>query len=275
MRFTLRKGGRRSQLYVPGNNIKMLYKANTLQADSFIFDLEDSVPLELKNETRNIIKRILDSLNWEEKELCVRINSLDTVEGYRDVISVSEMERIDCIVVPKAAVGISKIYAATGKPLIPLIETGHGVLRVEDIAREEGVCAVSWASGDLALSLKGDLKSYDRSDYVAMKVITTARTYGVEPIDKVFFDLNDSDIFISECEHAKNLGFSGKQVIHPNQVKVANKIFSPSEDEIAWAQKIISALAEATKAGRGAVKVDGQLVDKVHLEMAKRILNLM
>ena len=273
MSLTLRKGARRSQLYVPGNNIKMLNKANSLPADSFIFDLEDSVPLELKKEARNIIKGILENMDWKERELCVRINSLDTVESYHDMIAVSEMERVDCIIIPKTDSGISKIYKATGKSLIPLIETGEGLLQVEDIVREEGVCAVSWASGDLALSLGGDLKSYDRNDYAAMKVLTAARTYGVEPIDKVFFDVSDSEKFISECIYAKGIGFSGKQVIHPSQVELANRVFSPSEDEIAWAQRVISSLDESSKTGKGAVKVDGKLVDRVHVEIAKKILN--
>jgi citrate lyase subunit beta/citryl-CoA lyase len=269
----LRKGARRSQLYVPGNNIKMMNKANSLPADSFIFDLEDSVPLELKEDARNIIKEILENTDWKEKELCVRIDSLDTIESYHDLIAISEMERVDCIIVPKAGRGISKIYKATGKFLIPLIETGEGLMYVEDIVREEGVCAVSWASGDLAFSLGGDLKSYDRNDFVAMKVLTAARTYGIEPIDKVFFDVSDTDSFTLECKYAKGFGFSGKQVIHPSQVEAANRVFSPSEDEIMWARRVISALDESTKTGKGAVKVDGKLVDKVHVEIARRILN--
>ena len=271
----LRKGARRSQLYVPGNNIKMLNKANNISADSFIFDLEDSVPLELKREARNIIKEILENKEWKEKELCVRINSLDTIESYRDLIAISEMERVDCIIVPKADRGISKIYKATERFLIPLIETAKGLLQVEDIVREEGVCAVSWASGDLALSLGGDLNSYYRNDFAAMKVLAAARTYGVEPIDKVFFDVSDIEKFISECIHSKGLGFSGKQVIHPSQVEPANRVFSPNEDEIVWAQKVISALDGSLKSGKGAVKVDGKLVDKVHVEIARRILKSM
>lgn len=275
MGLTLRNGARRSQLYVPGNNIKMLNKAKEIPADSFIFDFEDSVPTEQKEKARNIIRDIVKTIDFKGKELCVRINPIDTVDGHRDLAAVSEMESVDCIVVPKADWGISNIYKTTGKSLIPLIETALGLLHVEDIVREEGVCALSWGSADLAFSLGGDLDSYARSDYAALKVLSAARAYGVEPIDKVSFDVNAGEEFISECKHARGLGFSGKQVIHPNQVDLANRIFSPSEDEISWAKKVISALSESAQNGIGAVKVDGKLIDKVHAELAKRILNSM
>lgn len=270
----LKKGIRRSQIYVPANNLKMLNKANELEPDSMIFDLEDSVPVDMKEVARNNIRGILSEIDWGGREICVRINPIDCAEGYRDLVFVSEIERIDCLVIPKSETGISRLYKAFDRPLIPLIESASSLLRVEDLVRENGVCAISWASGDLALSINGSLSAYEKNEYVMMKILEVARTYGVEPIDKVFFNVADIKGFVQESKYAKGLGFSGKQLIHPSQIGPSNEVFSPSTDEMALARRIIQAYEESLKSGRGAIRVDGKLVDKVHVEIAKRILGI-
>lgn len=263
---------RRSQLYVPANNERMLMKASTLDADSVIIDLEDSVPPEAKEEARTTLQRLVGQLEWGSKELCVRINPLNSIESYRDILLVSSLERVDAIVVPKADVGLGSIYTATGRPLIPIIETAKGLLRVEDIVCEEGVVAVTWGAADMAYSFGGSVDAFSANTYIRTKVAAAAATHGVEAIDKVYFDVNDLEGFSADAREAKKYGFSGKQVIHPNQIAPANTIFSPTKEEVEWAKRILEAYEEGRRSGRGAVRLNNELVDEVHVRIAKNIL---
>ncbi len=264
--------GRRSQLYVPANNERMLSKASTLDADSVIFDLEDSVPPEAKEGARSILQRVVGELDWSSKEVCVRINPLTSIESHRDILLVAGLERVDAIVVPKADVGLGSIYAATGKWLIPIIETARGLLRVEDIVCEEGVVAVTWGAADMAFSFGGSVDAFSANAYVRTKVAAAAVTHGVEAIDKVYFDVDDVEGFAADAREAKKYGFSGKQVIHPNQIAPANTIFSPTREEVEWAQKILEVYEEGRRSGRGAVRLNNELVDEVHVRIARNIL---
>lgn len=105
-------------------------------------------------------------------------------------------------------------------------------------------------------------------------MIATAAAYGVDPIDRVFFDLKDLEGFKRECLEAKALGFVGKQVIHPSQIPIANEVFSPSQEEISWAERVVAAYEEAMRQGRGAIRLDDVMIDNVHYEIAKRILEI-
>ena len=263
---------RRSQLYVPANSEKMIRKSTELEADSVIFDLEDAVPPEEKENARNLLSKLVKELEWGKKELCVRINPLQTVESFSDLLTVSKLEKINCIVVPKAENDLSFLHKATGKILIPLIETAKGLVKIEDIIRSEGVSAVSYGIADLSLSLGGDYKFYERNEYVKTLIVSVAKAYDVDPIDKVYFDLKDLEGFKRECEEAKKLGYVGKQVIHPSQIGIANTVFSPSKEEIEWAMRVVDAYEKARKEGRGAIRLDDKLVDYVHYRIAKRIL---
>src|SRR5262249_22632374 len=144
------------------------------------------------------------------------------------------------------------LHRDTAKSLIPLIETPRGLLAAAEIARVEGVTALSYGAGDLALSMYGSVKAYTANAFVKMVVVVAARAAGVDPLDKVFFDVGDSEGFRSEATEAKDFGYSGKQVIHPGQVLLANEVFSPSIDELAWAQKVIEAYEQAISKGVGA-----------------------
>ncbi|QGA53754.1 CoA ester lyase [Sulfolobus sp. E5-1-F] len=262
---------RRSQLYVPAISEKMIRKSVELKADSIIFDLEDAVPPEDKERARELLIKLVKELDWDKRELCVRVNSLQLLDSYKDITTISREDKITCIVVPKAENDLSFLHKATGKHLIPLIETAKGLVKIEDIVRSEGVVAVSYGAADLSLSLGGDYNFYEKNEYVKTLIVSVARAYDVDAIDKVYFDLKNLDGFRRECEEAKKLGYVGKQVIHPSQIDIANEVFSPSKEEIEWAKRVIEAYEKAKAQGRGAIRLDDKLVDYVHYKIAKRI----
>lgn len=265
---------RRSQLYTPGNNERMIRKAAAeINADSVIIDLEDAVPINYKDDARRLIKDLLPQLDWGDKEVCVRVNGLDTPFFYDDISVVSKIDTVKCIVVPKAENDLSFIYRATGKEVEPIIETAKGLLRIEEVVRSEGVTAVSYGIADYALSVNGDVKAYEQNPLLKTLVVAVAKTYGVDPIDRVFFDIKDTEGFRRDCIEAKSLGYVGKQVIHPSQVEIANEVFAPSKEEIEWAKKVVEAYENAVRMGKGAISLEGQLVDNVHYRLAKRILD--
>jgi len=259
-------------LFVPGISERMIRKSVELEADSIIFDLEDSVPYEEKENARQLLRRLLKEFVWNRKELCVRINPLSTREGLKDLIFVSELDVIDTVVVPKAEGDLSFVNTITGKNIEPLVETPKGFLGIEDLVRSDGVVAVSYGVADFSLRVGGDLKAYENNECVRTKIVIVARAYDVDPIDKVYFNLNDLNGFELECKVARSLGYVGKHVIHPSQIPIANKIFSASQKEIEWAKRVIEAYENAMKEGKGAIKLDGELIDNVHYKIAKRIL---
>jgi citrate lyase subunit beta/citryl-CoA lyase len=263
---------RRSQLFVPAISEKMIRKSTELEADSIIFDLEDSVPYEDKEKARENLRRLLEELQWKNKELCVRINNIGTKEGLKDLFLMSEIQ-VNTIVIPKAEGDLSFIYKATGKNLEPLVETARGFVKIEELVRSEGIVSISYGAADLSLSTGGEVKTYEKNDYVKTKIVMYAKTYGIDPIDKVFFDLNDLNGFEEECVHAKKLGYVGKQVIHPSQIPISNKVFSPTKEEIEWAKRVISEYEKAVKEGKGAIRLEDKLIDNVHYSIAKKIIN--
>jgi len=191
---------RRSQLYVPAISEKMIRKSIELKADSIIFDLEDAVPPEDKERARELLIKLVKELDWGKRELCVRVNSLQLLDSYKDITRISKDDKITCIVIPKAENDLSFLHKATGKYLIPLIETAKGLVKIEDIVRSEGVVAVSYGAADLSLSLGGDYNFYEKNEYVKTLIVSVARAYDVDAIDKVYFDLKNLDGFRRECE---------------------------------------------------------------------------
>lgn len=263
---------RRSLLFVPANDERKISRSSELRPDSTIFDLEDSVPRGEKERARGLLGKLLGELEWPGVELCVRINPLQTLEGLRDLVEVSRWDKISCIVVPKAEEGLGLAYKASGKGVIALVETSKGLLRMEDIARSEGVEALTWGPADLALSMGASRGAVEASGYVRILIPLVASAYGLEAIDKVFFSIEDLEGLRRECLEAKALGYTGKTVIHPKHVEVAMEVFTPSREEIEWAERVVKAYEEASSAGRGAIRLDDQLIDAVHYRMAKRIL---
>jgi len=263
---------RRSQLFVPANEEKKIRKSVLLEADSFIFDLEDSVPDGAKSGARDLLSRMLKELDWGSRELCVRINR--TSEGYSidDLNAVSKMEKIRSIVLPKIEADCSRVFDRTGKHIVALIETARGLVNLKDIAVSKGLVAMSFGPQDYANSVRGNVSAYSSNLCVRTAIVTMARANDLDPIDGVYFDLADLSGFRTEAMSARELGFSGKQVVHPSQVSIANEVFSPSEEELLESRRIVEIYENASKERTGALRVDDRLIDAVHYRRAKDLL---
>jgi citrate lyase subunit beta/citryl-CoA lyase len=271
---------RRSLLFVPGNNERMLRKAmsNALVCDCVIIDLEDSVPFEQKENARKLIRKILAESKTgknENKKIYLRINQLDSSLSKADISSFMKEERIENFVVPKAEEkGIKQLYHRTGKNILSIIESSKGFLQIENIARSKGVDGVAYGAADMALSMRGTVETFRDNEYIRTRLAVVARSYGIDPIDQVFFDLNDIAALRKEAKFAKSLGYSGKLLIHPSQIDIVNQVFSTtSEQDRLWAKQVIEAYEESIKKGtKGAIRLNGQLIDAVHYKLAKDIL---
>lgn len=253
----------------------MIRKAATLDCDSVILDLEDAVPAEQKDLARSLIRQLAAELEWGPREVCVRINQLDSPDGVNDVTELRGIERLDAIVVPKAEDGLTRVHAETGKMTIPLIETARGLVNVEKLLSSEGVSAVSYGAADFALSVGGSLSEYIDNAYVKSRIAIAARANQIEPIDNVFFELNNQEGFKAQAVRARALGYVGKQIIHPSQIPIANEVFMPSQEDLEWARKVVEGYEEAEAGGKGAVRIEGRLIDRVHYKAAKRTLQSM
>lgn len=265
---------RRVQLYVPGNNRRMIAKAAELQVDSIILDLEDAVPPSEKENARDVLRSMLVETEFHCGEICLRINSLSDRESSRDIDFVSRLEKVDTVVVPKAESRLDAVFKETGKRILPIIESPRGVVVIEDIARSEGADAVAWAGADLSMLAGGELSAYERNGYILTRVVLTSRAYGLEPLDKVYFDVANIEGLVGEAENARRYGFSGKQVIHPTHIAPVENVFSPTEEQRSWAERVMEAFRSEEGSGRGAIRLDGSLIDMVHVRMAERILGV-
>ncbi len=264
---------RRSMLFVPGNDERKIRKSCDLNSDSVILDLEDSVPAGEKEKARELLGSLLKELSWGGREVCVRINPIHTREGVEDLAYVARWDNVSCIMIPKAENDLGFIYRATGKNIFPLVETSRGFLRIEDIARSEGVVAITWGPADLALSVGGSPDAYENNQFIRALVAIVASSYGVDAIDKVYFNIEDLEGFRRDALEAKRLGYVGKTLIHPKQIDIANEIFTPSRQEIEWALKVVEVFEEVSKSGRGAARLGSEMIDVVHYRIAKKILS--
>lgn len=277
---------RRSLLFVPGNNERMLRKSisPSVESDYVIFDLEDAVPLHQKQKAREMILEVLkesrtEGREGERKRYSARINNLvgDEKMSEEDVRVLAKDESITSFIIPKAEDEnrIEDIFRRTGKRTIPLIESAKGFLKLEQIATRDGVEAISYGAADMALSMKGSVRAFRSSETIRTMIALVSRSHGLDPIDQVFFELEDLESFRKEAIEARDLGYTGKLLIHPSQVSVANMIFStPSADDLDWATRVVDAYEKALRdnGGRGAIRLDGRLVDAVHYKIAKEVL---
>lgn len=275
----------RSLLFVPGNNQRFLEKAKTLSADIVCFDLEDSVPLEEKKSARNIIKEALGKRTDYQAEIYVRTNS--PVSGLigEDLIAIVQ-KGIDGIVIPKVnnAGEIKKIEKALAnlekkrrlKPieLMASIESTEGVVNAYSIASSsKRVSSLIFGVFDLLNDLGIEYtKQAEGAKYARAKIPIDARAAGKYALDAIWQDLNDEAGLEQDCIMAKNLGYAGKTIIHPNQIQTTHRIFYPTSSEVEWAKKVIDAYVSAKKKKKGATKVEGKMIDEVHFKRAQTLL---
>jgi len=277
----------RSLIFVPGNNPRFLEKAKNLTADIVCFDLEDSVPETEKQNARKLIKDALKSRSEYLSSIFVRTNAPLSGKIPQDLKEIVN-KGIDGIVIPKVnnikelkkiEKGLSTLEKKRKlKPIqmIPSIESAEGVVNTYEIASfSKRITALVFGIFDLLNDLGVEYtKSSEGAKYSRAKVPVDAKAAGVASIDGIWQDLKDVKGFEKDCKIGKSLGYSGKSIIHPDQIQITHRIFHPTKSEIVWAKKVSEAYLKSTKTGKGATTVDGKMIDEVHYKQAKAILDL-
>jgi citrate lyase subunit beta/citryl-CoA lyase len=275
---------RRSLLYMPGANPRALKKARDLPVDGVIIDLEDAVAADAKEAARAIVAAALAEGGYGSRELVLRVNSLDTPWGHADLAAAATMP-IDAVLLPKVEnadrVRLTvSLLDALGAPqrlaLWCMIETPLGVLAAREIAgADPRLAALVLGTSDLTKELHA-VATRDRQPLITSLglVMLAARAFGLAILDGVHLDLSDEDGFGLACRQGHELGFDGKTLIHPKQIASANLAYAPSPEDIEYSRRVISAHAEASAAGKGVVVVDGKLIEGLHVENARRLVEL-
>ena len=301
----------RSELAVPGSNPGMFEKAAKCAADIVFLDCEDAVAPDDKEQARRNIVQGLNEVDWGTKTMMVRINGLDTHYMYRDVVDIVEAcPRLDMILIPKVGVPadvyavdmlVTQIESAKRRTkrigFEALIETALGMANVEAIAQSSRrLEALSFGVADYAASTRarttvigGVNKEYgvladsddkgerhyfwgDQWHGAQTRMMVACRAYGLRPIDGPFGAFADRDGYLAAAKRAAVLGYEGKWAIHPSQIELANEVFTPSAAEVTKARRIIEAMQQAAKEGKGAVSLDGRLIDIASIRMAQALL---
>ncbi|MDI6600484.1 MAG: aldolase/citrate lyase family protein [Thermoanaerobacteraceae bacterium] len=280
---------RRTLLYVPGNSPSMIQDCMIYGADTVLLDLEDSVAIYEKDAARYLVRYALQSLDFRDTELAVRINSMDTPFWYDDLKMVVPAG-VDIIRLPKAETSedikrldeaISEIEKNNaiecGKVRIMVsIESAKGLINAYDIATASPrMVAIAIGGEDFTADLRVKKTREGRELFVARsELVIAARAAGIDAIDSVFSDVNDEEGLKKETEMAKELGFDGKSVINPRQIPVIHEVFTPTKEEIDEAIRINNAIKEAEAKGSGVISLDGKMVDRPIVKRAERVLKL-
>ena len=275
---------RRSCLYMPGANTRALEKAASLSADMLILDLEDAVAPEHKAEARDNVRQAVQGRGYGSREVVIRCNALDSPWGADDLAMAVEAGP-DGVLAPKVTgpadilqldAALSEAGASPELALWAMIETPLAILNIRDIAATAGTTRLAgfvMGTNDLAKELNA-VPTPDRLAFQSALSLTLAasRAYGLAAIDGVFNDIGDEAGLEAECSQGRVLGFEGKTLIHPAQLAIANRVFSPEPEEVIHARAVIAAFAQAENRGKGVIKVDGRMTELLHLEQARRLV---
>ncbi len=275
----------RSCIFVPGNNSRFLEKAKTLRADIVCLDLEDSVPDDEKANARTLIK---SALEFEHESLVfVRTNSPESGQ-IPDDLDIIVQQGICGIVIPKVndtdelkkivdiLSGIEESRGLDPIQIIPSIESAQGVVNAFNIASfGSRVPAIIFGVFDLLNDIKVEYTKHSLgAQYSRAKIAIDAHAAGIVAIDAIWQDLTDSKGLKDDCKLGASLGYSGKSIIHPDQIAIVHKLFHPNKSELLWAHKVSKAYLESIKAGKGATVLEGKMIDEVHYKQAKALLDL-
>ena len=274
---------RRSVLYMPGSNARALEKARTLPADTLILDLEDAVAPDAKEIARRQVAEAIAAGGFGDREVVARINGLDTPWGAADLAAMAAAGP-DAILVPKVqspamVVRVASELAARAPArtrLWAMMETPLAMLSAQAIASAAAdpanrfTCMVM-GTNDLAKETRARLLP-DRAAMLPwlQTCLAAARAYGLDIVDGVYNAIADEAGFLVECEQGRDCGFDGKTLIHPSQIAAANTVFAPSAEEVERARAIIAAFALPENAGKGALQLDGRMVERLHAEIGRR-----
>jgi citrate lyase subunit beta / citryl-CoA lyase len=274
---------RRSVLYMPGSNARAMEKARELPADAVIFDLEDAVAPDAKATARALIIEALKKGGFGHRDVLVRINGLDTV-WWRDDLAVAAAGP-DAMLVPKVSTPeqlreVSKhltgVRADASVRLWAMMETPLAMLNAREIAaaaldKDTRLAGFVMGTNDLAKDTRARILP-GRAPMLPwlMTCVAAARAYGLDILDGVYNELGNAEGFAAECAQARDLGFDGKTLIHPQQIAPCNAAFSPGEEEVAWSRKIIAAFDHPENASKGVLQIDGRMVERLHADMARR-----
>ncbi len=274
---------RRSRLYAPGNNPRLLAGIDVHGADCVLLDLEDSVPLSEKLAARILVKHVLAAVAFPQ-DVWVRINALDC-DGDADVREVLHGHPHGlCLPKTESAADVAAlstllddVEAAYGiepgfTKIMPIIETARGVLRCEDIATADPrIVMVAFGAEDFTRDV-GAIRSSSSLSFARSMIVAAATVARIQASDTVYSNLEDEEGLIKEAALARELGFDGKGALNPRQLGPIHRAFSPSEVELAYAQRVVASAQEAERSGSGAIALDGKMIDKPVLERAKRML---
>jgi citrate lyase subunit beta/citryl-CoA lyase len=277
---------RRSLLFMPGSNPRALEKARTLPADGIILDLEDAVAPDAKASARDAIAQAVTAGGFGKREVLIRINALDS-PWWIDDVTMAGKAKPDGILVPKIssvedlsaiADRLSDINADMSIKVWAMIETSRAILHAEEIAAssrdsETRLAGFVFGPNDIARETRIRMMP-GRAAMIPMitHCILATRLHGLEILDGPYSDFSNATGFAEEATQGRDIGFDGKTLIHPGQIEACNKIFTPPAEEVAQARRIIAAFEQPDNAKRGAIQLDGKMVERLHADMAKRTI---
>jgi citrate lyase subunit beta / citryl-CoA lyase len=277
---------RRSVLYMPGSNERAHEKARKLAADALIFDLEDSISPDGKDSARASAVKSIKAGGFRGHEIVLRINALGT-QWYKQDLTAVVAAQPDAVLVPKvespgdvmrAAKDLREAGVRDHVRLWAMMETPLAVLNADSVLRTAADPASRLAvavigTNDLAKEIRARVRPGRAALVPHLAIcVAAARAHGVEILDGVCNDFSDLAAFRAECEQARDLGMDGKTLIHPSQIEPCNEAFTPAEDEIEWAFKVLAAFSKAENVGKGVLQIDGGMVERLHADMARRIV---
>ncbi|MDR3469217.1 MAG: CoA ester lyase [Xanthobacteraceae bacterium] len=277
---------RRSLLFMPGSNPRALDKARSLPVDGVILDLEDAVAPEAKDTARDLIGRTIAAGGFGSREVMIRINGLDT-PWWGDDLAMAARARPDGIVVPKVSsvadlAQVAERLAAAEAPgtlkVWAMIETALALLHVEALSatgQQAGSRLAGYIMGPNDIARETRIRMVPgRGPMLPFYTtcVLAAHAYGLEILDGPFSDFSDAAGFSAECAQSRDMGFDGKTLIHPSQIEACNAAFTPPPHEVAQARAIVAAFERPENAGRGAIQLDGRMVERLHAEIARRTL---
>lgn len=279
---------RRTMLFMPGNNPGMLQNAGILGADSIILDLEDAVSLTEKDSARILVREAIKNVDYSDVEVVVRVNPL-TTEYAREDIDVIARVKPDALMIPKATeeelieinsmldkIEEEESFERESIKLIPLVESAYGVENVYNIIKaSKRIVGILLGGEDLTsdLGIKRT-KEGEEIFYARNKVAVACKAMKVDAIDTPFTDTNDFEGLEKDTRKAKSLGMTGKASINPRQIDTIHSVYAPTKEEIRHAERVLEAMEEAKREGKGVFSLDGKMVDAPIINRAKTTIDL-